>query len=168
MSEFAISGVETVSSRLPGYTRESLRAGSGDSGIERRNRRRHRREFRRRGSRYGYGELDSGTSSHTSLVGIRSTMGLTSRAGIVPLDLDRDIGGPMARTVADAVAVFDVIAGPISMTLLPRQARAGCRPTVTRAISQQQARWGEDWRNKVAAQSKDRGSRSGAVCSTAR
>src|ERR1700719_3858 len=53
-----------------------------------------------------------GPSSHTSLVGIRSTMGLTSRAGIVPLDLDRDIGGPMTRTVADAVAVFDVIAGP--------------------------------------------------------
>src|SRR6202035_6161869 len=53
-----------------------------------------------------------GPSSHTSLVGIRCTMGLTSRAGIVPLDLDRDIGGPMTRTVADAVAVFDVIAGP--------------------------------------------------------
>ena len=53
-----------------------------------------------------------GPASHTSLVGIRSTRGLTSRAGIVPLDLVRDIGGPTARTVADAVAVFDVIAGP--------------------------------------------------------
>jgi amidase len=29
----------------------------------------------------------------------------------VPLFLDKDIGGPMARTVADAVAIFDVIAG---------------------------------------------------------
>ena len=38
-------------------------------------------------------------------------MGLTSRDGIVPLFLDKDIGGPMARTVADAVAIFDVIAG---------------------------------------------------------
>lgn len=38
-------------------------------------------------------------------------MGLTSRDGIVPLFLDKDIGGPMARTVADAVAVFEVIAG---------------------------------------------------------
>jgi Asp-tRNA(Asn)/Glu-tRNA(Gln) amidotransferase A subunit family amidase len=38
-------------------------------------------------------------------------MGLTSRDGIIPLYLDHDIGGPMARTVADAVAVFDVIAG---------------------------------------------------------
>ena len=38
-------------------------------------------------------------------------MGLTSRDGIVPLNLARDIGGPLARTVADAVVVFDVIAG---------------------------------------------------------
>jgi Asp-tRNA(Asn)/Glu-tRNA(Gln) amidotransferase A subunit family amidase len=52
-----------------------------------------------------------GPASHTSLVGIRSTMGLTSRDGIVPLFLDKDVGGPMARTVADAVAIFDVIAG---------------------------------------------------------
>ena len=38
-------------------------------------------------------------------------MGLTSRDGIVPLFLDKDIGGPMGRTVTDAVAIFDVIAG---------------------------------------------------------
>lgn len=52
-----------------------------------------------------------GPSSHAGLVGIRSTMGLTSRDGIVPLYLRNDIGGPMARTVEDAVRVFDVIAG---------------------------------------------------------
>jgi amidase len=44
-------------------------------------------------------------------VGIRSTMGLTSRAGVVPLNNGADIAGPMARTVADAVAIFDVVAG---------------------------------------------------------
>ena len=38
-------------------------------------------------------------------------MGLTSRAGVVPLNLLADIAGPMARTVADAVAVFQVVAG---------------------------------------------------------
>jgi hypothetical protein len=52
-----------------------------------------------------------GPSSHQALVGIRSTMGLTSRAGVVPLNLAFDIAGPMARTVADAVAVFQVVAG---------------------------------------------------------
>jgi amidase len=52
-----------------------------------------------------------GPSSHCCLVGIRSTMGLTSRDGIVPLYLRNDIGGPMARTVEDAVRVLEVIAG---------------------------------------------------------
>ncbi len=52
-----------------------------------------------------------GPSSHNGLVGIRSTMGLTSRDGIIPLYLRNDIGGPMARTVEDAVRILDVIAG---------------------------------------------------------
>ena len=52
-----------------------------------------------------------GPSAHCCLVGIRSTMGLTSRDGIVPLNLMNDVGGPMARTVEDAVRVFEVIAG---------------------------------------------------------
>ena len=52
-----------------------------------------------------------GPSSHNCLVGIRSTMGLTSRDGIIPLYLRNDIGGPMCRSVEDAVRVFEVIAG---------------------------------------------------------
>lgn len=52
-----------------------------------------------------------GPSSHNCLVGIRSTMGLTSRDGIIPLYLRNDIGGPMARTVTDAVKILEVIAG---------------------------------------------------------
>lgn len=38
-------------------------------------------------------------------------MGLTSRDGIIPLYLRNDIGGPMARTLEDAVRVLEVIAG---------------------------------------------------------
>jgi amidase len=52
-----------------------------------------------------------GPSSHLSLFGIRSTIGLTSRAGIIPLAFDRDIGGPMTRNVEDAARIFSVIAG---------------------------------------------------------
>jgi amidase len=52
-----------------------------------------------------------GPSSHNSLVGIRPTMGLTSRDGIIPLFINNDMGGPMARTVADAAAVLGVVAG---------------------------------------------------------
>lgn len=52
-----------------------------------------------------------GPSSHCCLVGVRSTMGLTSRDGIVPLYLRNDVGGPICRTVKDAARVLDVIAG---------------------------------------------------------
>jgi Asp-tRNA(Asn)/Glu-tRNA(Gln) amidotransferase A subunit family amidase len=52
-----------------------------------------------------------GPASHLALVGIRSTIGTTSRDGIVPLLLNRDIGGPLMRTVRDTATVFNVIAG---------------------------------------------------------
>lgn len=52
-----------------------------------------------------------GPSSHLALVGIRPTIGLVSRDGVVPLIFDRDVVGPMARTVEDAVRIFNVIAG---------------------------------------------------------
>ena len=52
-----------------------------------------------------------GPAAYASLVGIRSTIGATSRDGIVPLFLNRDIGGPMTRTVEDAARIFAVVAG---------------------------------------------------------
>src|ERR1700733_8687634 len=53
-----------------------------------------------------------GPSSHNDLVGIRPTLGLTSRAGIIPLFAHNDVGGPIARSVADAAALLTVVAGP--------------------------------------------------------
>ena len=47
-----------------------------------------------------------GPSSHNDLIGIRPTIGLTSRAGIIPLFANNDVGGPMARAVADAAALL--------------------------------------------------------------
>jgi Asp-tRNA(Asn)/Glu-tRNA(Gln) amidotransferase A subunit family amidase len=52
-----------------------------------------------------------GPSSHTALVGFRSTLGLTSRSGIIPLYMRNDVGGPMARSVSDATRILEVIAG---------------------------------------------------------
>lgn len=52
-----------------------------------------------------------GPSSHLALFGIRSTLGLVSRDGIIPLAFDRDVAGPMTRTVTDAAKVLGVIAG---------------------------------------------------------
>lgn len=51
-------------------------------------------------------------SSANSLVGIKPTLGLVSRRGIVPIAHSQDTAGPMARTVADAAALLSVLAGP--------------------------------------------------------
>ena len=50
-------------------------------------------------------------SGANSLVGIKPTLGLVSRRGIVPISHTQDTAGPMARTVADAAALLGVLAG---------------------------------------------------------
>jgi amidase len=50
-------------------------------------------------------------SGVAGLVGIKPTVGLVSRAGIVPISHSQDTAGPMARSVADAAALLGVIAG---------------------------------------------------------
>ncbi len=51
-------------------------------------------------------------SSHNNLVGLRGTMGISSRDGIIPLSHTQDIGGPLARTVTDLALVLDATVGP--------------------------------------------------------
>ena len=51
-------------------------------------------------------------STSCGLVGIKPTVGLTSRAGVIPISHSQDTVGPMARTVADAAAVLGALAGP--------------------------------------------------------
>jgi amidase len=50
-------------------------------------------------------------SSANSLVGLKPTTGSLSRTGIVPISATLDTAGPMAKTVADAVALFNGMAG---------------------------------------------------------
>ena len=51
-------------------------------------------------------------AAENSLVGLRPTMGLSSRSGIVPLSHSQDVGGPLARTVMDVALVLDATVGP--------------------------------------------------------
>ena len=150
MAEFAWSPFETVGSLLPGYTRNPYALDRVPAGSSGGTAAAVAANFGAVGLGTDTGNSIRGPSSHTSLVGIRSTMGLTSRAGIVPLFLNRDIGGPMARTMADAVAVFDVIAGydpadPVTtaaqgkrpdsyLTLLDRNGLNGARIGVVRQL----------------------------------
>jgi amidase len=50
-------------------------------------------------------------SNANSLVGIKPTLGLVSRAGIVPIAHSQDTAGPMCRTVTDAVILLGALAG---------------------------------------------------------
>jgi Asp-tRNA(Asn)/Glu-tRNA(Gln) amidotransferase A subunit family amidase len=67
-----------------------------------------------------FGVLGTGTdnsqsirspASANSLVGIRPTRGLVSRAGVMPNSLTQDAIGPITRTVKDAAKLLDVMAG---------------------------------------------------------
>ncbi|HET9981945.1 MAG TPA: amidase family protein [Longimicrobiales bacterium] len=111
MAEFAFSPYETVGSMLPGYTRNPYATNRVTAGSSGGTAAAVAASFGVFGLGSDTGNSIRGPSAHQALVGIRSTMGLTSRAGIVPLYLGRDVGGPMARSVADAAAVLDVVAG---------------------------------------------------------
>ncbi|CAE6470951.1 unnamed protein product [Rhizoctonia solani] len=50
-------------------------------------------------------------SSYNNLVGIKPTVGLTSRAGVIPISSHQDTVGPMTRSVADAAVILSIIAG---------------------------------------------------------
>src|SRR6266849_872170 len=111
MAEFAFTPLETVGSILPGYTFNPYALNHTTAGLSGGTAASVAASFGAVGLGTDTGNSIRGPSSHQSLVGIRSTMGLTSRDGVAPLNLASDIAGPMARTVADAVAVFQVVAG---------------------------------------------------------
>lgn len=50
-------------------------------------------------------------AAQNGLVGLRTTQGLTSRSGVVPLSLTQDVVGPLARTVADLAVALDAMVG---------------------------------------------------------
>jgi len=110
MAEWAFSPRQTVSSSYDttanAYALDRVPAGSSGgtaSGVA--------ASFGVAGLGSDTGNSIRGPSSHLALVGIRSTIGLTSRDGVIPLAFDRDIAGPMARSVEDAARMFNVVAG---------------------------------------------------------
>ncbi len=110
MGEWAFSPYETVSSThgitRNAYDTERVPAGSSGgtaSAIA--------ANFGIVGMGTDTGNSIRGPASHLALVGIRPTLGATSRDGIVPLLANRDVGGPLTRTVTDSAIVYSVIAG---------------------------------------------------------
>ncbi len=134
MAEWAFSPLETVNSLLPGYTRNPYATNRVTAGSSGGTAAAVAANFGAVGLGSDTGNSIRGPSAHQALVGIRSTMGLTSRTGVVPLNLLADIAGPMTRTVADAVAVFQVIVGEDPDDAVTALSRARTIPTYADAL----------------------------------
>jgi amidase len=73
-------------------------------------------------------------STANGLVGIKPTVGLVSRSGIIPISHTQDTAGPMARTVADAAAVLGAIAGIDSLDEATAKAKGNLHADYTRFL----------------------------------
>jgi Asp-tRNA(Asn)/Glu-tRNA(Gln) amidotransferase A subunit family amidase len=111
MAEFAFSPYETVNSILPGYTKNPYkldRVTAGSSGGT-------AAAVAASFAAAGMGTDTCGSirlpAAHNNLFGLRGTMGLSSRDGIIPLALSQDIGGPLARSVTDLALLLDATVG---------------------------------------------------------
>jgi len=135
LAEWAFTPNETLSSILPGYTKNPYaldRVTAGSSGGTAAS---VAASFGTIGLGSDTGNSIRGPSSHQALVGIRSTMGLTSRAGVFPLNLLADIAGPMGRTVADVATVFQVIVGEDANDAVTQAARGRTIPNYSAGLS---------------------------------
>ncbi|HEX8605223.1 MAG TPA: amidase, partial [Pseudoduganella sp.] len=63
-------------------------------------------------------------ASVCGVVGIKPTLGLVSRGGIIPIAASQDTAGPMARSVADAAVLLAAMAGPDPRDAVTAGARA--------------------------------------------
>ena len=73
-------------------------------------------------------------SSVCGVVGIKSTVGLVSRAGIIPIATSQDTAGPMTRCVADAAALLTAMAGPDLRDAATRASRGHHHPDYTKFL----------------------------------
>jgi amidase len=68
------------------------------------------------------------------LVGVKPTLGLVSRAGIIPIAHSQDTAGPMARSVRDAALLLGVLAGVDPRDAATAAAKGHLQPDYTRGL----------------------------------
>jgi amidase len=73
-------------------------------------------------------------SNASGLVGIKPTLGLLSRAGIIPIAHSQDTPGPMARTMRDAVLLLAAMAGVDPRDPATAESRGHAAPDYTRFL----------------------------------
>jgi amidase len=74
-------------------------------------------------------------SSANGLVGIKPTLGLISRAGIIPIAHSQDTAGPMARTVTDAAILLTALAGVDSRDSATAASKGHASPDYTKFLN---------------------------------
>lgn len=94
-------------------------------------------------------------ASAQDLVSIKPTMGLVPNAGVVPLSGNRDVVGPIARTVRDAALCLDVLAGyssedPKTLASVGHQPEGGYTSLLCRDAlrGKRLGLYGPGWRNQ--------------------
>lgn len=75
-------------------------------------------------------------SSVNGLVGIKPTVGLWSRSGIIPISKTQDTAGPMARTVKDAVILLGALAGEDPQDSSTAASKGKIQPDYTRFLDE--------------------------------
>jgi amidase len=73
-------------------------------------------------------------SSANGIVGIKPTLGLVSRSGIIPIAHSQDTAGPMTRTVEDAAILLTALTGIDSRDLATRQSQGKAHPDYTKFL----------------------------------
>lgn len=110
LSELTLGTQDTINSVLPGFTRNPYNTAyasggsSGGTGVA------IAANFGTVGIGSDTGSSVRSPASINNLVGIRPTVGLVSRTGMLPLNGQRDTAGPMSRTVEDVARLLDVMA----------------------------------------------------------
>ncbi len=74
-------------------------------------------------------------ASLNGIVGLKPTVGLVSRTGIIPISASQDTAGPMARTVRDAATLLNAMVGRDATDAAMRGAPAGLPVDYTRTLS---------------------------------
>ncbi len=74
-------------------------------------------------------------SSLNGLVGIKPTVGLVSRTGIIPISNTQDTAGPMTRTVRDAALLLSIMAGVDPADAATQAATGHIQPDYTRFLA---------------------------------
>ncbi len=74
-------------------------------------------------------------SSVNGIVGIKPTVGLLSRSGIIPISATQDTAGPMARTVKDAAIFLSVLAGVDAEDAVTKQSQGKAHADYTQFLN---------------------------------